>query len=1054
MNKKKFMMMMLGTAMAIGCVTFASAGLVNNLTLAGEPCANGNHVGNHYSAHDATCETAGNKEFWACCVCQQQFLANPGGNWTDKDNLSASLEDNHVAYVEPTGHDYGVHAVVEDGVVNMVNSCSNCGDVDGEPIKSMDAKVNATFKYDSDANRGESYRWSYDENTGVWTSTNKGKGSTSNYLDIVVLTAGTISFDYTSSGEGGYDYMYFGSSASESDAYVNCKGTGASAHNVSSSYSRVVEAGDKLVFVFKKDSSGDKGDDCGTVKFTEGEYTYNVLTLNTNGGNDIDPMFIENGKVVGEIENPTKANAYFEGWFTDEECTVAVTDATTFTGDSTIYAKWSTPLTVTLNANGGTCDEYVYFQTGTTPTIPEPTKDGYVFLGWYTDEEFTTAYADGNASASFTLYAKWFSLDDCHELYGNYAGFKVKPNSSSVSSAYPELSVAVTGAYTLRTAYYSYENGTLDAVNNNVVAASNNGDAYVFENGNIIVMHEGSTFSTSKYLYVLTKNGTTSSSNVTAKVFDKVTFVKFPYDNQTKIIMINNETGVITYDVSIVNSNGVDVDYSKLATISDATMYFVVKANGQVIGEYGYNNDKAKLTSTFVGIKGTFTSSDDKTITFNGNGKAYASFVSSYYAISIEETDTNVYLVGTGTTYKLITVNTDDASFTYTDAVADVTFDANGGVFSDETSQKNADVTVGAWFDPRDKVDTPTRNGYTFNGWWASDSTKAETWDQVLSLSGTYTAHWLKNITVSFHEVDDTPVEGVNSLEVVENSAVGTLPTPTKEGKCFMGWYTDKDFTTAFTKDAVAGTTDLVAYAKWEDPVILTVNYGDANPLVVEVVPGNVAIFTAPTKAGYAIEGYYADTEYAEAVDMSKALTENLTVYVKWMEAVDSYGSYKGFNLYSTGAKAMNFSDFSNSLTVAADGSTTGTKTTTLSAGEGSIGPADRYVYYNANLGIIWTAYGTNADSVGTDTYIFFKTTANISKVDFMRISNSAPYTFVAQITYTDNSTVLFAGYDSVIYDNVTIEGKTFNEIYSASSSNQAKDYTVKDSAGNAIFSK
>ncbi|MBR3136002.1 MAG: InlB B-repeat-containing protein, partial [Clostridia bacterium] len=66
-----------------------------------------------------------------------------------------------------------------------------------------------------------------------------------------------------------------------------------------------------------------------------------------------------------------------------------------------------------LNPNGGSCStatkKVTYGQT--YGTLPVPTRDGYVFAGWFTTQttggkrvySTTTCYATGN----YTLYARW-----------------------------------------------------------------------------------------------------------------------------------------------------------------------------------------------------------------------------------------------------------------------------------------------------------------------------------------------------------------------------------------------------------------------------------------------------------------------------------------------------------------------------------------------------------------------------------------------------------------------------------------------------------------------
>lgn len=63
---------------------------------------------------------------------------------------------------------------------------------------------------------------------------------------------------------------------------------------------------------------------------------------------------------------------------------------------------------VSFNANGGDYVGPAYVWNNETVTATTPTKDGYDFIGWYTDADCTTAYDFSSAvTADITLYAKW-----------------------------------------------------------------------------------------------------------------------------------------------------------------------------------------------------------------------------------------------------------------------------------------------------------------------------------------------------------------------------------------------------------------------------------------------------------------------------------------------------------------------------------------------------------------------------------------------------------------------------------------------------------------------
>ena len=73
----------------------------------------------------------------------------------------------------------------------------------------------------------------------------------------------------------------------------------------------------------------------------------------------------------------------------------------------TIVENANIKYTITYNTNGGSqiAEEK---QTNLPDPLPAATKDGYDFVGWYTDADFTTIARPGQAlTADTTLYAKW-----------------------------------------------------------------------------------------------------------------------------------------------------------------------------------------------------------------------------------------------------------------------------------------------------------------------------------------------------------------------------------------------------------------------------------------------------------------------------------------------------------------------------------------------------------------------------------------------------------------------------------------------------------------------
>lgn len=134
-----------------------------------------------------------------------------------------------------------------------------------------------------------------------------------------------------------------------------------------------------------------------------------------------------------------------------------------------------------------------------------------------------------------------------------------------------------------------------------------------------------------------------------------------------------------------------------------------------------------------------------------------------------------------------------------------VTFDPNAEGAS--VAPTNKIVTFDAAYDT---LPTPTREGYTFEGWYLSkteftDANKVEA-TTIVKTPGDHMlyANWTANTyTVTFNpNADDATVAPTSKL-VTFDAAYGELPTPTRENYRFVGWYLNG---VRVTKDTIVKT--------------------------------------------------------------------------------------------------------------------------------------------------------------------------------------------------------------------------------------------------------
>ena len=246
---------------------------------------------------------------------------------------------------------------------------------------------------------------------------------------------------------------------------------------------------------------------------------------------------------------------------------------------------------------------------------------------------------------------------------------------------------------------------------------------------------------------------------------------------------------------------------------------------------------------------------------------------------------------GQGTvTIRMLDYDTDEVLATSTVHVTvtaptyTVSYNANGGSNppSSQTKHYNSTLTL--------STAKPTRSGYTFMGWATSSTATSATYQPGASFTAnsntTLYAVWKANTyTVTFNANGGSC--STASKTATYNSTYGTLPTPTRAGYTFDGWYTSASGGTKITSTSKftvtanqtlyahwAGNTCTVTFKDWNGTTLKTqtVNYGSA-----ATAPAS------PTRAGYTFTGW--DKSFSN-------VTANITVTALYTQNNSQYKTY------------------------------------------------------------------------------------------------------------------------------------------------------------------
>lgn len=207
---------------------------------------------------------------------------------------------------------------------------------------------------------------------------------------------------------------------------------------------------------------------------------------------------------------------------------------------------------------------------------------------------------------------------------------------------------------------------------------------------------------------------------------------------------------------------------------------------------------------------------------------------------------------------------------------------------------------------------TPIRTGYTFLGWTGSNGLKPQL--EVIIHKGsigdkTYKANWVSNsYKVSLNA--NGGVVNEDYIMISYNSLYGTIPTPTRVGYTFEGWYYND---TLITEDSIQDKEfDHELVANWKTiqyDITYNLAGGTASPLQTSYnIESDSFVLPVPTRTGYTFTGWTGTdlSSLSKNVTINKGTIGNRSYTANWTINYYTVNYYVNGSLWATRSVAYN----------------------------------------------------------------------------------------------------------------------------------------------------
>ena len=685
-----------------------------------------------------------------------------------------------------------------------------------------------------------------------------------------------------------------------------------------------------------------------------------VISYDANGGKAVASKV---GKTDGTIKDrtlptTTKTGYTFDGWYDNDQLTgdaVEQLPGKFPAGGATYYAKWA-PATseFVFVTNGGSDVAAISGETDSTVsdrTLPGTARAGYTFGGWYDNaqligdaiEQLPETYLPGTT----TYYAKW-TADTATIRFNVNGGSTVNDMVGTTGAKLSSTAMPSTSreGYTFA-GWYDNIDCTGDSVNrlgSNFEAGVKNYYAkWNANNASITFNPAGGTFP------AWAQNvGADGKIKWTGKTGEGLPSTKLP-DNPSR----EGYSFLGWFDGS--DSELTNENIGTTFPAGDKTYDAKWQLNGN--GLFMFNTNGGSRVDDMTGVAGTSVAPRTMPVTtregytfagwygnaqFTGNAvtvlpEKYDESATTYYAKWTADEATIQFVTNGGSAAEAMTGVTDEAiadthmpstaregytlegwysnaDFTggrvealpeafpagtttyyakWTADEARIQFVSNGGgSVADVVSTTGADVSAVA-------MPVPTRDGYTFAGWFDGEGESAK---RMLALPTsmpagitTYYAKWTADAAYIVFDSQwatehDVTIEGTTGADVREGATIPSFEDGARAGYTFEGWFDESgNEVAALPATFPAGTT--VYTARWVQNgnglIEFYTNGGSDVASLTGIIGTSVATTSWPTttRDGYTFDGWFSDAALTQAAgEFPKTYEEGtLSFYAKWL---------------------------------------------------------------------------------------------------------------------------------------------------------------------------